>query len=149
GALPTAWGSNVKFVTCACCGRHFCYRMSRAVTDRHRERAEARIREMLQFEYDPIPCPSCGHYHPEMTRLLKRRYLPALRLAGIVLLALGTVAFAAAFGFGVAAWPFVAALPATGLMLVLLWLGLVRRFDPNAADGVEARKAAGKQAEVV
>jgi hypothetical protein len=104
---------------------------------------------MLQVECDPIPCPSCGGYQPDMIRLLKRRYCAGLRLAGFGLLAIGTVACAVAFGIGLPAWPVVAALPTAGLGLVLLRLGLVRRFDPHAPARTEARKAAGKQAAIV
>jgi hypothetical protein len=104
---------------------------------------------MLQFECDPIPCPSCGSYQLDMIRLLKRHYRTGLRLAGVVLLAAGTVICAVALSIGWPGWPGVALLPAVGLGLVLLRAGLVRRFDPNTPAGKEVRKAAGKQAEFV
>jgi hypothetical protein len=123
--------------------------MFRTVHGRDRNRAEARIRLVLQIECDPVPCPSCGSYQPDMVRRLKRRYCASLCASGAVLLAVGTAAWGVALGVGFRAWPFVAALPAAGLALLLLWFGLRRRFDPNARAGAEARKAAGKQAEVV
>jgi hypothetical protein len=101
---------------------------------------------MLQLECDPVPCPACGNYQTDMVRLLQRRYQSWMRVLGVALIAVGTLACAMAFGMGFRAWPILVAMPACGLGLVCLRIGLARRFNPNRQPGCEARKAAGKQA---
>src|SRR5437660_898184 len=71
---PTAWGTNVKLVTCHWCGYDFAYLMARSVGGGSRERAVLRLRKILLLDCDAVPCPSCGSYQPNMVRLLKRRH---------------------------------------------------------------------------
>jgi hypothetical protein len=122
--------------------------MTRAVAEQDREKAEAQLRAMLQVECDTTPCPSCGGYQPEAVRALKNQHCPTLWLTGGGLLAIGLFVSVVTFGLGWPAWPIFPVLAALGLALVVLWFVLANRFDPNAAEGAEARKAEGKQAEV-
>ena len=47
---------------------------------RSEERAEERLEEMLETGFDPVPCPKCGDYSPEMAEVVKNeRYQPLLR----------------------------------------------------------------------
>ena len=141
----TAWGTNVRFVTCQSCGHDFPYRLSRTVTSGRQERAEARIRKVLQTECDPVPCPSCGNYQPSMIPLLRHRHRSGMRWIGALLVGAGLVACAVACGWGLRAWPVLAGLPMAGLGLILLRRRLADRLDPNSPAGSEARRTAGMQ----
>lgn len=147
-AQPTAWGSNIQFVTCTWCGRRFCYRLTRAVAAGSQQDAETRLQRVLQLECDAIPCPQCGSYQPEMVRLLKRQHRSGLWLTGLLLLAVGAAVCGVLFGLGVPWWPVAMVVPVGGLGMLLVRLGLVRRYDPNAPAGSDARKASGQQAEI-
>src|SRR5436305_1687357 len=72
--VPGAWGTNGKFVACHWCQGCFTYRIVRSVAGRSAARAEMRLRQVLNIEQDPVPCPSCGCYQPDMLILVKRAY---------------------------------------------------------------------------
>jgi hypothetical protein len=122
--------------------------MSRVVAIGGQQWARSRLQKRLQLECDQIPCPECGSYQPDMVPLLQRRYQSGMRVLGMILIVVGTLACAMAFGMGFRAWPVLAALPPAGLALICLRIGLARGFNPNHPSGSKARKAAGKQAEV-
>src|SRR6476659_6553877 len=83
----TVAGSIQKTVDCSGCGRQFVYRLERSARgtgSSHyfadnkvgRDRAVASARANLESELrrgvDPVPCPHCGIYQPEMDRLLRK-----------------------------------------------------------------------------
>jgi len=50
------------------------------------ERAEDLLENMLDWEFDPVPCPRCGDFQPEMADHLKReRFRRLLRHQGALL----------------------------------------------------------------
>jgi hypothetical protein len=82
-------GSIQKTVDCSGCGLQFVYRLERSARgtgSSHyfadnkvgRDRAVASARANLESELrrgvDPVPCPHCGIYQPEMDRLLRKRH---------------------------------------------------------------------------
>src|SRR4051794_27489036 len=145
---PSAWGTNVRFVTCQPCGHSFAYRLARAASGGTQARARERVRRALQAECDPVPCPACGAYQPDVVRRLRGEHLGWMRAAGLAVSAVGAFACALGFVLGWTAWPAILSVVGAGLGLVLLRVVLARRFDPNDPAGAEARKAAGKRAEV-
>ncbi|HEY7313506.1 MAG TPA: hypothetical protein VH643_29415 [Gemmataceae bacterium] len=120
--------------------------------------ADETLREYLKNDFDPVPCPVCGHYQRHMFPKLYAPpvWLPIVRLAAVVG---GSVAAVAALyetltylqrlggdalGRMAAAWAVLAA-----LVLIVVGLGVVerskaRRFDPNAGDR-QARIAEGRR----
>src|SRR5262245_32647404 len=89
-----AMGSVRIVVHCVYCACKFAYRMERTgfasvsqfgsvsqwKKDEADVRARERLREMLDTEFDCVPCPHCGDYQPPMAeRLQKERFKWLLR----------------------------------------------------------------------
>jgi hypothetical protein len=136
---------NGKFVTCHWCGHPFSYRIVRSVAGRDVARAEERLRRVLHTERDAVPCPECGRFQPDMLPLLRESHKRPLLHAGLAVLAFGSLICAAAFLAGSPVWRILTLVPAAGVGMVALWVWCVRRFNPNAPSGVEARRAAGQK----
>ena len=113
---------------------------------------------VLQNDFDPVPCPLCGHYQRTMfPKLLGNTGLWArlVLLAAIVLGCLATVnavylsisylLHPAGDGFGslVTAWSVLLLLGVTGFGLSIVDKVLIRRFNPNVGDP-HARIAIGR-----
>ncbi|MFN7133553.1 MAG: hypothetical protein ACK4N5_15860, partial [Myxococcales bacterium] len=78
-------GSTVKPVLCDTCGCAFIYRMGRRASVQGRsnlawdpealkegaaDEATTLLDESLRLECEPVPCPRCGNYQPDMVREL-------------------------------------------------------------------------------
>lgn len=110
-----ASASVSKETQCSACLNTYYYQMTRATSaSRHtsirfgsekaeqkaREVAEARLVERLATEVDPVPCPSCGAYQPEMFEGIRRKKFKLLWVATIVLICFGCISL---FATGVCA----------------------------------------------
>ena len=169
--IPVVWthytatvrGRVLKLVPCENCSTEYVYALEREGegagtslyllneegAEQHAEdAAEDTLRQYLENDFDPVPCPACGHYQRHMFAKL---YEPAawLQAARLAVLAAGCVAAIVALyctltylqrpgdralGRMAAAWVVLAVLGVLGL-----WLGAVERsradrFDPNAED---------------
>jgi hypothetical protein len=96
-------GSAVKHVQCARCGCRFVYRLHRTATGQSagirlfgEERAKSdaltkaqrALPRVLDRAVEPMPCPDCETYRPDMVRALRwRRCKP---LAYVVLVSVGS-----------------------------------------------------------
>jgi hypothetical protein len=152
---------QTRAVCCAHCGEKFLYDLKargtakeNATGGQNRELAQglsaARAREeantLLNGAIDPVPCPSCGCYQPDMVLHLKKKYCRWLGALGGVLLLTGP----GVGGLALLAQSHQAEIAAGAgaggtlgaLLLVCRWL-LVRRYDPNAGDK-ELRKQQGQ-----
>ncbi|HTU18174.1 MAG TPA: hypothetical protein VMG10_08925 [Gemmataceae bacterium] len=166
-------GRVLKLVPCESCSTEYVYFLDREGTgvgtsvyglnaegaqDNAASAAEESLREYLENDFDPVPCPVCGHYQRHMFPKLYAPpvWLPVVRLAAVVG---GSVAAVAALYETLtylqrlggdtlrrmtAAWAVVAA-----FVLLVVGLGAVeqsrsRRFDPNAGDR-QARMAEGRR----
>ncbi len=90
----TLHGSTWKMVQCVKCGEEYVYRMERSAAatgvnvlwldsegaiDRARKKAKEKLKRTLDAECDPVPCPQCDMYQPDMVCLLRSRKLLTLR----------------------------------------------------------------------
>ena len=149
-------GESLKQIHCAKCGRTYFYTIVRLGTGRGdslygtddagaqrraQARAEAELQRPLEHDVEPVACPDCGWYQPEMVREWgRRRYLWLLRL-GVLMPIVCEMAIGVAWGFAakrhltqvfssvLVALAIVA--PIMGIAL-LVWREFLRRqFDPN------------------
>jgi hypothetical protein len=148
----TATGNAARTVHCENCGEQFLFDVERkaeatrislfflnmagaragATAD-----ADEKLSDKLYNDVEPVPCPRCGLYQPDMVAFLRyRRYrwlkylaIPFLMLSAIAggLLAVGKInqdkLLAPALGSG-----------GFGLLLLILRRALMARLDPNAGD---------------
>src|SRR5687768_14080881 len=97
----TRSGSVLKFVKCEQCNHDFAYWMrrklesssfsvlgldNRGAVNRATEEAEYCLRRSLRRSCDPVPCPECGHYQPDMVEQIRRNRLEWLWIIAIVLI---------------------------------------------------------------
>jgi hypothetical protein len=90
----SAQGTRVAQVTCEHCGSSYCYHLTRTthahvheIYDlagntafrRAQDRAQAKLRRLLETAADPVPCPECGWYQKNMLPSLRRSRLPWMR----------------------------------------------------------------------
>lgn len=160
----TVGGRVFKLVPCENCSTEYVYVLEREGTGvgtsvyllndegaqtHAAEAAEDTLRQALENDFDPVPCPACGHYQRFMfPKLMEDRSLwgPIARAA-----ALGVGVFAAVAGaywtlayLGqpgntarwrmVTAWTIVAAAGLIGALLAAAGRARERRFDPNTGD---------------
>jgi hypothetical protein len=167
----TARGSAVKVVACENCSTEYVYVMKRegvgAGTSLYwlneegaASRAKAAAAEMLQAlldkDYDPVPCPVCGHYQRYMfPKLLGEDEIrahavgPGLSTLILVATLIGCLDAAMALYCSVAylldqndhdfknmvtAWSVLLPLALIGLGLLIVRRSKIRRFDPNLED---------------
>jgi hypothetical protein len=94
-------GSTPKYVRCAECGCEYVYIMNRtghgsesnllhlsvaAAARKAEAQAAENLKRRLMHGLDPVPCPDCGIYQPDMVRALKHRKWWWTRTSGLFLL---------------------------------------------------------------
>ena len=150
-------GAVWKFVSCGQCRERYAYLVELEATGEDHDvlfldaaasvqRARAQAAQNLLTKGQncvlPVPCPSCGYYQEDMSRMLKEEVsINALQIAGVVIVALSLVPLAFSFTNG---WVLTLALAAAGLGLLGYGYVVAFRFDPNAGDP-EARKTLGRK----
>jgi hypothetical protein len=169
----TAEGRVLKVVPCENCQAEYVYILRREGTGKGialygliggdeadaKSGAEDALKAYLENDFDPVPCPACGHYQPFMFPKMYVTTSPWTILVRFTLLlgglldavgvlywaieyltqpndhALGRLALTTTLllGFGLA-----------GLGLVAWERATARRFDPNRLEDQEARIAKGR-----
>ncbi len=112
-----------------------------ASAERALAQAEQNLLRKSQRCVLPVPCPHCGFYQEEMSRLLKEQaWTNPLQIVGgaIVVLSFVPLMFDIAFG-----WVLTVLLAVAGLAVMAYGYVVAFRFDPNAGDP-EVRKALGQ-----
>jgi len=169
----TTHGSALKVVPCENCSTEYVYVLERegsgvgtsvyslnneGAASHAQAAAQDTLQSVLENDFDPVPCPACGHYQRYMfPKLLdtKWMWIHVVMLVVVVIGCLGAVNALyrsatylqqpndQAFGKVVTAWTVL-------LLLCLLGLGLsfvkqykIRHFNPNLADQ-QARLALGR-----
>jgi hypothetical protein len=157
-------GRVLKLVPCENCSTEYVYVLERegtgvgtSVYALGGERAQSNaasaadesLREYLANDFDPVPCPVCGHYQRYMFPKLyeaKSLWVPAAKFVTLALGCLGAIGalyWSAAYlqqpsdrarGRLVVAWSLLAVLCLTGLGLAAIERSRARCFDPNSAD---------------
>jgi hypothetical protein len=158
--LVDAWASIFKVVTCARCQHGYTYEMVRSEPGggpddtRARATAQSSLRVALAKECDPVPCPECGTYQPDMLPRFRHEYRRDLRNAGIRILLAAGLCFALSrlvadpldeivpVWITWMAWV-AASLAGAGLIMYRCYLG--SRYDPNSQPDIERRKEIGRQ----
>jgi hypothetical protein len=160
----TLHDSTLKEVRCENCSTEYVYLMEREGTGdgvsmyglneqgaSHNARSGAResLKSALENDFDPVPCPACGHYQRYMFPKLMDGKWAGLQALLLVVLMGGclTAAIAlyctAAYLLGpndydfrnmVTAWSALLALGAVGLGLSLVRRSKIRHFDPNLEE---------------
>jgi hypothetical protein len=157
-------GRVLKLVPCENCSTEYVYVLEREGTgvgtsvyalndegarDNAASAAEESLREHLANDFDPVPCPVCGHYQRYMFPKLYETKSLWGPVAKFVVLALGcldavgalfwSVAYLQqpndhALGRMVVAWSLLAVLCLIGVGLAAIERSKARRFDPNSED---------------
>jgi hypothetical protein len=155
-----ARGSILATVRCARCRHTYAYEMVRSEPGggweeaRARATAELALRGALEKGFDPVPCPECGTYQPNMLPQLQDQHRGELRAAGLLLLVIVGIWFVVdtlvANWLGLDApdwlkWMVLATAVPAGLGLIAVRWYLGSRYDPNSQPDVELRKAIGRQ----
>ena len=150
-------GAVWKFVCCAHCQQRYAYLLELDATgedhdllfldgkgsaERARARAEQNLLQKSRNVVVPVPCPACGFYQEDMSRVLKEEAsLNRPQIVGLAVAALSLVPLA----FGISyIWVITIVLAIVGLALVTWGYVLAFCFDPNAGDP-EARKSLGQR----
>jgi hypothetical protein len=170
--IPVFWtkytatmrGRVLKVVPCENCSTEYVYLMEREgsgvgtsmymLNDQGAEghskaAATDTLRSVLENDFDPVPCPVCGHYQRYMfPKLLETKGLwrLALKVAGIMIGCIAALsALQGTIGYLqspndhsiktlLAAWSVLLLLGVIGLGLWLVNKFKVRHFDPNVGD---------------
>jgi hypothetical protein len=170
----TVGGRVLKFVPCESCATEYVYVLEREESgvgtsvygltdddarDHAAEAAKDTLRQALENDFDPVPCPACGHYQRHMFPKLLEDRTPWVAAGAAAALAVGLFGAVAALYWTVAylgqpsdaaLWRMaaaVAAVAAAGLAgagLSAARRARERRFDPNVGDP-SARIAAGRR----
>jgi hypothetical protein len=163
----TTSGSVVKIVPCEDCSTEYVYILERdasgvgtsvymlneeGAADHATSAAQDTLKSVLENDFDPVPCPACGHYQQYMfPKLLETKTLwgPALVLLVLLVGCLDTVIALywtvtylqrpsdQAFGRMVITWSILVFVCFIGLGLSLANQYRIRRFDPNLEDRQE------------
>ena len=176
----TAQGRRLKFVRCEHCSAEYVYVMERETTGAFsrmnvfgetmfgidneaaahaKSAAEETLAAVLDNDFDPVPCPACGHYQRYMfPKLLGNTGLWA-RLILLAAIVIGCLAAMYAVyhsirylqnptneGVGppITGWSVLLLLCVLGLVLSIINKVQIRRFNPNAGDP-QARIAVGRR----
>ncbi len=157
-----------KAVTCEQCGREYFYLMrrqasgsasspffldNRGASQRARERAEEELRQALETECDPVPCPECAWYQSHMVPTIRRSYHRWMVTVGAVLLAVAAPCLASTLSFASGVqptrpgtvpilWAVTSGLAIVGLGMIIGRKILASRLDPNATDPEARRRIA-------
>ncbi len=177
----TVTGSTGVAVRCEKCERKFYYKLickafGRAnlvpLADREDTRrtalgrAKQKLRELLETQIVPVPCPECGWYQRDMVPLLRAQQSPRLNKYGVAGLFLGPLVAAVGFALASASsgGPVVqqrggarlalglgllglgAVLAVAGLLLLVIrWYRFQKSYDPNEPKTVQERIALGRK----
>jgi hypothetical protein len=176
----TTSGSVVKVVPCENCSTEYVYVMSRVgkgdgaspywlndegAAERAKAAAADMLQSLLEKDYDPVPCPVCGHYQRHMVPKLLEMKEMAAQAAGpwvqvlmlvVILIACLDAAITVfwsveyllspddrVFRNMVKGWVILLPLGLMGLVLSIVKRIRLRRFDPNSEDQ-QARIAVGR-----
>jgi hypothetical protein len=169
----TEHGHRLKFVPCENCSTEYVYLLEREAVGartsmytpsdegaaRHaRAAAHDTLASVLENDFDPVPCPSCGHYQRYMFPKLLGNTGLGVRVLLVVVSAVGVLAAISAlhrsvtylerpndqrFAQMVTAWSVLGLLCLVGVGLAILNKVKIRRFNPNAGDP-QARIALGQ-----
>jgi len=157
-------GRVLKLVPCENCSTEYVYVLEREGTgvgtsvyalnnegarDNAASAANESLREYLANDFDPVPCPVCGHYQRYMfPKLFETKSLWG-PVAKLVALALGCLDAIGALCWSVAylqrpndqawqrmvvTWSLLAVLCLIGIGLAAIERSRARRFDPNSED---------------
>jgi hypothetical protein len=171
--LAKASGRNLKFVPCENCSTEYVYVIEReavgagtSIYQLNNEGAAGHAASaanetlacVLENDFDPVPCPACGHYQRYMFPKLLGHTGLGVRIVLLLVSVIGCLAAVTALyrtitylqhpnddGFGqmVTTWFVVLLLSLTGIGLSIVNKVLIRRFNPNAGDP-QARIALGR-----
>jgi hypothetical protein len=160
----TLHGQVLKFVPCENCSTEYVYVLERegsgvgtsvymlndeGAQDHAKSAADETLRSYLENDFDPVPCPVCGHYQRHMFPKLYQTRSPWGPAAMLVVLAIGclvavgglywSVAYLQqpndhVLGRMVAAWSLTVVLGLVGVGLSVVERIKARRFDPNSED---------------
>jgi hypothetical protein len=169
----TLHGRVLKFVPCENCSTEYVYVLERegsgvgtsvymlndeGAQDHATSAADETLRSYLENDYDPVPCPVCGHYQRYMFPKLHETRSPWGPAAMLVVLAIGCLAAVGGMYWSVAylqqpndhalwrmvaAWLLTAVVGLVGVGLSVLNQFKARRFDPNA-ENQQARIEKGR-----
>ncbi len=169
----TMHGRDLKVVPCENCSTEYLYIIERDASgvgtsmymlneegaEGHaRSAAEDTLKSVLENDFDPVPCPACGHYQRYMfpkLRETKGMWVLVVTLATIMIGCVATVSvlkYSIAYlerpsddGFRnmAAAWSVLLLTCLIGLGLSILNKRKISRFNPNMADR-QARIAIGR-----
>ena len=169
----TMQGRNLKVVACENCATEYVYILEREASGvgtsvymlnnegaaGHAQSAAGdTLKEVLDNDFDPVPCPACGHYQRYMFPKLRETKGMGVVVITIALLMIGGIATVGAlkcsldyllrpseadFPSMITAWSVLLVACFIGLGLSILNKRQIRRFDPNAADQ-QARIAIGR-----
>jgi hypothetical protein len=159
-----AQGRNLKFVPCEHCSTEYVYVMEReavgtgtsvyllndeGAAGHATSAADETLACVLENDFDPVPCPACGHYQRYMFPKLLGNTGLGVRIVLLVVSVIGCLAAVTALyrtitylqhpnddGFGrmVTTWFVLLLLSLTGIGLSIVNRVLIRRFDPNVGD---------------
>lgn len=159
----TASGRVLKLVPCEHCSTEYVYVLERegegtgnsvyllnedGAQTHAVSAAEDTLRQYLENDFDPVPCPACGHYQKFMFPKLYSGS-PLIQFAQLVVVMLGCVGILGALYWTaiyllqsgdralarmVAYWALLAGLGLIGVGLRALERAKARRFDPNLED---------------
>jgi hypothetical protein len=125
---------------------------NRGAADHANSAAADTLKSILENDFDPVPCPACGHYQRYMfPKLQESKGLLGLAVKlGMILVALlttiGALQSSVAYVQGpddhtfwnmVAAWSVSLPVCLIGLGLLIVQQRNIRRFDPNLRDQQE------------
>jgi hypothetical protein len=127
-------------------------------------RAKQKLRELVQTQIAPVPCPECGWYQQNMVPLLRARQSPRMNKYGLAGLLVGTLVAAVGFAItsaggaplrqaggarlalGLGLLGLGAVVAVAGLLLILLrWFRSQTSYDPNDSKTVQERIALGRK----
>jgi hypothetical protein len=168
----TTHGSAVKFVTCEGCSTEYVYVLERegsgvgtsvyllnedGAANHAVSAADETLQSILENDFDPVPCPVCGHYQRYMFPKLQKPKVWG-PVATLVLLLVGCLDAVSAlywsvvylqrptdraFGRMVVTWSILLFLCLIGLGLAMTQRIKMRNFNPNLEDQ-QARIALGR-----
>lgn len=150
-------GAVWKFASCAHCQQRYAYLLELEATGedhdllfldgegsakRARAKAEQNLLQKSRNVVLPVPCPNCGSYQDDMSRMLKEQVsINSLQIAGVLIAALSLVPLAFDIPF---IWVLTIVLAVAGLAVLAYGYVVAFRFDPNAGDP-ETRKTLGRR----
>jgi hypothetical protein len=150
-------GAVWKHVACAHCQERYAYLLELEATGEDHDllfldgegsanRARAKAVENLLHKSRnvvlPVPCPNCGSYQDDMSRMMKEEVsINSLQIAGVVLAVLSLVPLAFDIPYN---WLLTCVLAVVGLALLVYGYVVAFRFDCNRGDP-EPRKALGQK----